>query len=133
MTDSILVINEYEGSTANKRQLFGIRAFGELDKWFWKSLYEEFNPTYDEADFPWSYLAFNEQDELRFRQKYKDYIEFVEKDPEDEPYDCFLDKKKVELTPQQQEEYSLLYKILQEEILKEINREVINKINEASK
>jgi len=93
-----LVIFEYEGSTANKRQLFGVRGFGSEYGSFWRDINSNFSPTYDNDDFPWSYLAFSEKEEPLFRQKYKQYISFQQKEDDEPPYDCVLDKEVILLS-----------------------------------
>jgi hypothetical protein len=127
--NEFLVIFEYEGTTANKRQLFGVRGFGSEYRLFWRDINSNFLPTYDNDDFPWSYLAFSEKEEPLFRNKYKKYISFQPRDDDDPPYDCVLDKEVIHLSDLDRE----FNKILIEEIQKEINAEVIRKIGENSK
>jgi len=126
--NEFLVIFEYEGSTANKRQLFGVRGFGSEYGLFWKDINSNFSPTYENDDFPWSYLAFSESEESLFRNKYKEYISFQQKH-DDPPYDCVLDKEVINLSDLDRE----LNKILIEELQKEINAEVIREIVEKIK
>ena len=131
-TPNVLVINEYEGTTANKRQLFGIRGIGEKDFSFWRDIRENYKPIYDNSDWPWSYLAFNEDEEAKFRAKYAADIDFVKLEPEDKPYDCVLDNPKRQITDEEYEMEVTLQSILVEEIQKEINKYVIEAINTAA-
>ena len=123
-TDDVFGINRYEGWTANKRQVYGIRGIGDTYKQFWKN-FKKFKPIYEHDDFPWSYVAFNEEDEKIFLQEYSAFISDVE-DEDSSPYDSILDAP-----PKQpaSEEEKLLESILMEELHKEINKEVIRTIN----
>jgi hypothetical protein len=122
-TDEVFGINRYEGWTANKRQVYGIRGIGDTYNQFWKN-FKKFKPIYEYDDFPWSYVALNEEDEKIFLQEYSAFISDVEDDSS--PYDSILD-----VPPKQpaSEEEKLLESILMEEIQKEINKEVIRTIN----
>jgi hypothetical protein len=125
--NEFLYINEYQDSTANKRQLFGVRGMGPKYDEFWKHLRENYKPTYDSDDWPWSYLAFSEEDEKNFRAKYADQIVLHENTNGDPPYDCVLDKEAP--SPENQQLANELQAILQDEIQKAINQEIIASIN----
>lgn len=125
--NEFLCINEYQNSTANKRQIFGIRGMGHQYNEFWKHLRENYKPIYDSDDWPWSYLAFSEEDEKNFRAKYADLIVLHENTEGDPPYDCVLDKEPP--SAENQQLANSLREILQDEMQKEISREVIATIN----
>lgn len=126
MTDNaFFVLNEYEGSTANKRQLFGVRGMGKQYDAFWDDIGKNFKPTYDHADWPWSYLAFDEEQEKEFRRKYGSVIEFQERDADEEPYDCVIDNPPPFRTEEELFFENELHKILKEEIQKELIHELI--------
>lgn len=124
-----LLIFEYEHSTANRRQLFGIRGQGKEYSDLWKNLKANYKLIYDSDDWPWSYVAFSEDDEKRFREEYGKIIVFQENRHNDQPYDCVLDRPKVLVTKTEK----ILDDILREEIQKQINMEIIAQINGKSK
>jgi hypothetical protein len=127
-TTEFFVVNKYEGWTANKRQVYGIRGQGELYNQFWKNS-KRFNFIWESDDWPWSYVAMDEEREQQFVKEYSEHFMFSERDEDDPPYDSILDAKPVVVS----EEARLFNTILIEEIQKEINREVINTICNNSK
>lgn len=127
-TTDIFGINKYEGWTANKRQVYGIRGQGETYNQFWKNS-KKYKFIWEDDDWPWSYVAMDEESEQQFVKEYSDYISFCERDEDDPPYDSILNAKPVHIS----EEDRLFNRILNEEIQKEINKEVINMICKNSK
>lgn len=119
--DVFFWIMKYEGWTANKQQVYGIRGIGPTYKSFWEQ-YKKYKPIYDSDDFPWSYIAFEDQEQ--FEKDWKQYISFQERDDDEKPFDSILDVPKKEIS----EEAKILNEILMKEIQAEINREVINQI-----
>ena len=127
-TTDIFGINKYEGWTANKRQVYGIRGLGETYNHFWKNS-KKYTFIWEHDDWPWSYVAMDEESEQQFVKDYSDHISFYERDEDEHPYDSILDAKPVVIS----EEDRMFNKILHEEIQKEINKEVINMICKNSK
>ena len=121
-------INKYEGWTANKKQVYGIRGQGELYKKFWSSS-KQYKFIWEHDDWPWSYVAMDEESEQQFIKDWSEHIEFCERDKEDPPYDSVLDSKPYIASVEEKE----LAKILADEIQKEINKEVIDIICRNSK
>jgi len=124
MTDDVFGINKYVGWTANKRQVYGIRGIGPTYNTFWQTFGKNYKTTWEHDDWPWSYVAMDEDTEQRFLKEYEKYI-----DDEEQPYDSVLDKEQKPIDPNT----VLFYQILNEEIQKEINREVINQICDKAK
>jgi hypothetical protein len=122
--NDVFGIHRYIGWTANKKQVYGIRGIGDTYNKFWKD-FKKFTPIYERDDFPWSYVAFNEEDETIFLREYSTFITDCE-DDDSQPYDSILDAPPK--APPTEEEI-LLESILLEEINREINREIIQKIN----
>jgi putative protein kinase ArgK-like GTPase of G3E family len=116
-------INKYEGWTANKQQVYGIRGQGKEYEIFWKN-YKKYNPIWEDDDWPWSYIAFDETGEKTFIEDWNQHISFQKRDEDDPPYDSVLDAKPKEKNANE----DFLAAILIEEINKEINRDLINTI-----
>jgi hypothetical protein len=119
---NILWINKYEGWTANKQQVYGIRGIGPTYASFWKQ-YKQYKPIWEDDDFPWSYVAFEDQEQ--FEKDWNQFISFQQREPDDPPYDAILDAPPKK---EPSEEEKLLEEILRKELQAEINKEVINMI-----
>jgi hypothetical protein len=117
-------INKYEGWTANKRQVYGVRGQGEKYKQFWKEF--QYKVVWENDDWPWSYFSLNEEDEADFVSKWSENIGFCEREEGRPPYDSVLDAKPID--PQELALNIELGNILFEEIAKEINKSVIETI-----
>lgn len=122
--DDVFGINQYEGQTADGRQVYGIRGRGETYTRFWKEF--RYKVRWEKDDWPWSYIALEEQDELEFREKWKEYITFSEKRKGETDYDAVRDAPAID--PQDAAVELELRKILGEEIEKEINKSIIDTI-----
>jgi hypothetical protein len=127
-TENLFALTEYEGWTANGRQVFGCRGFGEIYGKFWKEFYVKYKPIYDTDDWPWSYFALNEEDEAKFREKWSKVIYFAKRDEDDEPYDHVI--VPVDTTTESYAIESQLSTILTEEIRKEIAKELYKEMME---
>jgi hypothetical protein len=126
MTDDVLGISKYVGWTANKRQVYGIRGIGPTYNAFWKTFSRSYKPTWESDDFPWSYVAMDEENEQRFLTEFAESIkEDVNDDP---PYDSVLDKKETPIDSEAKKLNDEILSILQKEIQKEINKQVIDEI-----
>lgn len=118
-------INQYEGWTANGRQVYGVRGQGALYSRFWKEF--RYKVIWESDNWPWSYFALNEDDEKDFRSKWKDEIGFCERDEDDEPYDSIFDEPPID--PEMAAINLEIATILAEEIQKEIDAHIIKTIN----
>ena len=125
MTDDVFAIYKYVGWTANKRQVYGIRGIGPTYNAFWQTFSKNYKTTWEYDDWPWSYIAIDEDNEQKFLKEFESHIS-EQIDEDHEPYDSVLVEEQKPIDP----DTVLLFKILNEEIQKEINKEVINQICE---
>jgi hypothetical protein len=112
MTDDVDVfgINKYEGWTANNRQVYGIRGIGPTYDKFWKNF--RYKVEWEHDDWPWSYVALNEEDEAYFLVEWGKHVTFCERDKDDPPYDSVIDAPAVEPDPIAQELAKILYELI---------------------
>lgn len=122
-------LTKYIGWTASGRQVYGCRGQGEQYKQFWSDI-KNVKFAWEHDNWPWSYFTFNDKDEEYFLKKYNDIIDVY--DDKSGQYDSIYDTKPSTLTKEQRLEHIMLNSILTEEIQKEINRSIIEQINESA-
>ena len=124
MSDNVLGLTKYVGWTVNGNQVYGCRGFGEEYKRFWKE-FQEYSPVWESDDWPWSYFAFNLDDEAKFQEKWAAIIyedNWLEENGQ-EPINQEVPQNHP-LSPHAE----ILENVLLEEVQKEINKEIINTI-----
>ena len=118
-----LVLTKYTNWTAGGKQVYGCRGQGKEYQAFWEEM-RDIKFVYEHDNWPWSYIALNAEDEKTFLAKY----ESVLLEYQEETYDSIYDAPPDTRTEEEKQKEKMLCDIFNEELMKEVNKEVINMI-----
>lgn len=117
-------LTQFVGWTINGRQMYGCRGMGCTYNAFWRG-FSKWSPIHERDDWPWSYFAFNEADEIDFKARWGDHI-YVDNYLAENGFPPCDELIPHNLPARPEEE--ILENILSQEINKEINRSLIETI-----